>query len=208
MIFQPLSSSSMADRSPEQIGRTFSDCQVQPFHVGRVQFSGIFGITPRLIPSPGCSNSDPSLHFYNAIIPAFLDHLAKETRCFEDSLDHSPIKPEAVTRNQRNAVALHAIGNITKQIERVAVTALPHDGGGPQTRPNFDGDEDPNGRLLLAANERPNLISLQFSHWHMCNPQTIEPTAEIGGSFQPPIYSVPTDLLGLGRWQICSRPPR
>lgn len=198
MILQSLSSSRVADCSPKQRGRTLSDRQIQPLHIRSIQFPGVLGIAPSLLPFPCCSNSGLTLYFDHAIIPALFDHLTVETRCSKHPLDDRPVELESICSDQRKAVVIQSFNNISKQIQRVSVTSFPNDGGRPESRANFQRNENPDPGLLFPANQSTNLIGLQFGRLKPVDLLTIESTAALGGSFHPAIHRVPGNLLRPG----------
>ena len=69
---------------------------------------------------------------------------------------------------------------------------------GPEARPDFDGSKNPNGWLIFAADQRADLVRLQFTDLNLGNLLMIETLTRSSSLFQPAIHCVPRDLLDSG----------
>jgi len=198
MILQPLLSSRMTKAPATKVRRALPDGQVQAFNVGSIQLARILRIAPHLIPTPSRTEAGFPLHSYHAIISPFLDDLAVYAGCSKESPDNLPIELEPIGSNQRDVVSIAAGAKVSKQGECVPITPLSNNGGRPEARPYFDGRKDPNGWLIFAADQRANLIGLQFADLDLGDPSMVEQTTGGSGLFQPVIHCIPGNMLDSG----------
>ena len=89
---------------------------------------------------------------------------------------------------------MHSLRNVSKEGERVAVAPSPDDGRRPQTRPDVNRSENPEG-LLLTTDERANLVGLKFLDGQSSDCSIVESMTGVGGPFEPAIDRVPGDSL-------------
>jgi len=198
MIFQPFCSPSVAEGPTMQVGRGLPDSQVQPFDVRSVQLAGILRISPRLVPTPCRTNPGFSLHFDHAIFSSFLYDLSVQASCPEKSANDLPIELEAIGGNQWNSGCSYSSKNILKEGEGVAITSLANNSRRPEARPDFDGGENPNRWMLIAADHCADLVGLQFTNRDLLNRLMVESTTCSSGFLQPAIHCIPGNLLGSG----------
>jgi hypothetical protein len=202
VIFQTLLPTRVADRPPKKISRALSDREIQPLDERSVQFRGVLGVTQRLLKSPRVTDHGSSLDLDNAIVRTRLDDLAIETGWPKDATDNFLVKLEAVCGDQKGTFKIHSAGDVLKESERVSVASSPYDGRRPKPRPNVNRGEDPD-RVFLAADDRPNLVSLKLRDCERCSSSIVEPTTRMGGLFEPSSDGIPGDLLLPERWQTC-----
>ena len=194
VCFQSLPPSRITERPASKVRRALADRQIQPFDERRVQLRRVLAVTLRLFPSPGRTDPDSSLHSSHAIIPPRPDHLAVET----GRPKHAPydffVELESVRGYQRKTHEIHAVRNISKEGERVSVAPSPDDRRRPEPRIDVDRDEYPD-RLLLATDDRANLVGLQLLDGQARNASIIESMTGVGGPFKPAIDRMPGDSL-------------
>jgi hypothetical protein len=195
MVFQTLRTASVTKAPTMQVSRALPDGQVQPFNVGSVELERVLRIAPHLIPTPYGPKPGFPLHLHHAIISPFLDDLSVQASCSKESPDHLPIELEPVGRDQRDVVSVDPGTDVSKQGESVPIAPLSNNGRRPKARAYFDGSEDPNGRLIFAADQRADLVRLQFTDSNFGDLFMVE-AATTGSSFlQPAIHGIPRDLL-------------
>src|SRR5665811_1495562 len=190
MIFQPPRTPRMTKAPATEVCRALPDGQVQAFDVGSIQLTRILRIAPPLIPTPSRTEAGFPLHTYHAIISPFLDNLAVYASCSKESQDNLPIELEPIGSNQRDVVSIAAGAKVSKQGECVPITPLSNNGGRPEARPYFDGSKDPNRRLIFAADQRADLVRLQFTDSNLGDLFMVESTTRDSGLFQPAIHSI------------------
>ena len=111
-----------------------------------------------------------------------LDHLTIATRWPKHSSDDFLVELESIGRDQRNSFEAHPFRQVSKQVQCVAVAALADDGRWPKPGPHLDHDEDPH-RLLLAPDDRSDLVCLKFSSGEPSHFSITETTTPSGCSF-------------------------
>ena len=195
MICQSFDVPSMAERAPMQVRGTLPNRQIQSLNVRCVQFLGILGRSPEFFPTPGGTRSRLSIHFENAVIAPFLDHLTKQARRTKDAFHNLSIELEAVRSDQRDSRAFHPGTNVLEQSHRVSVTAIPDLGAWPKPGPHFDGRKDPNLRCFTAFAYGANLIGLQFSSNNVPDLEMVESTTNRRSFLKPTIHGVPAKAL-------------
>ena len=94
----------------------------------------------------------------------------------------------------RGTFEIHPVRNVSKQVQCVAVASFADHCRRPKPRPDVDHDEDPD-RLLLASDDRSDLIGLKFYRREPSYFSIIEPTTPGGCSFQPTMNRIPGDSL-------------
>jgi hypothetical protein len=82
----------------------------------------------------------------------------------------------------RNLFGIHSAGEVSKEVQRVAVAAFADRGRWPKPRPDIDHDKDPH-RLLLAPDDRSDLVRLKFSSGGPSHFSITETTTPAGCSF-------------------------
>src|SRR5262245_18690673 len=194
MIFEMLPPSSVVDRPSKKIGRALSDRKVQPLGERSVQFRGVLGVAQRLFESPRGPDQHSSLDLDNAIIPTRLDDLAVQTSWPKDATDNSLVETESVSGDQGDTLKIHSAGYVLKESKRVSVASSPYDGRRPKPRPDINRGEDPD-RVFLAADDRPNLVSLKLHDYEGCYSSIVEPTTRMGGLFEPSSDGIPGNSL-------------
>ncbi len=95
-------------------------------------------------------------------------------------------------------VSYGASAKPSKQSQGVAITPPPDDRSRPETRPDFNGSEDPNRRMPIPTDHCADLIGLQFADWDLRNPLVGESATGGSGFLQPAIRRVPGNLLDSG----------
>jgi hypothetical protein len=138
--------------------------------------------------SPLRSNLD------DTVVPTRLDHLAVQTRWSKDATDNFSVKVESVSGDQRDTFKIHSADHVLEEGERVSVASPPYDGRRPKPRPYVNGGEDPD-RVFLAADDRPNLVSLKLRNCESRYSSIVEPTTRMGCLFEPSSDGIPGDLL-------------
>lgn len=154
--------------------------------------------TPHLIPPPRCTDPGFPLYTNHAIIPSFLDDLTVQASCAKKASNDLPIKFKSVGRDQRDIVPIGPGAKLSKQGERVAIAAFANNGRRPESRPDFDGSEDPNSRIPIATDHSTDLIRLQLPDLDLGDPSMVESATGSSGFLQPAVYRVPGNLLDSG----------
>jgi hypothetical protein len=184
----------VAYRPPKKIGRALSDRKVQPLDKRSVEFRGVLGVAQRLFEAPRVADQHSSLDLDDAIVPTGLDHLAVQTRQPQNATDNSLVETESVSGDQGDTFKIHSTGYVLKESKRVSVASSPYDSRRPKPRPDVNRGEDPD-RVFLAADDRPNLVSLKLHHGECSYFSIIEPTTKVGCPFEPAIDGIPADPL-------------
>ena len=109
-----------------------------------------------------------------------------------------PIEFEPIGSDQRDVVSIAAGANVSKQGESVPIAPLSNNGGRPEARPYFDGRKDPNGWLIFAADQRADLVRLQFTDSNLGDLFMVEATARGSSFLQPVSCRIPGNLLDSG----------
>ena len=195
MIFPSLLPSRMTKASAAEVGRALPDGQVQPFDVGSVPLAGVLRVLPDLIPSPDRTRSCLPLNTYHSIFPALLEDLAVPASRPKDSLNNLTIEFETIRRVQWNSGRCYAGKNVLEEGERVSIAPPANDRRRPEAQPAFDGGENPNRWMLLAADPCANLVGRQFTNRNLLNRLMVESTTRRSGFLQPAIHCIPGHLM-------------
>src|SRR5262249_17902276 len=129
-----------------------------------------------------------------AVVPTSLDDLAVQTGWPKDASDNFSVKVEPVRGDQRDTFRLHSADYVLEESERVSIASSPYDSRRPEPRPDVNCGEDPD-RVFLAADDRPNLVSLKLRDCEGRNSSIVEPTTRMGCLFEPSSDGIPRDLL-------------
>jgi hypothetical protein len=87
-----------------------------------------------------------------------------------------------------------AVGEVSKQIQRVTVGSFADDRRRPKSGPDLDHDEDPD-LLLFASDDCSDLIGLKFCSRESLYFSITKPATAGSGSFQPTMNCIPSDSL-------------
>ena len=87
--------------------------------------------------------SAPSFDFHDRIVATGFYDLRVERRWPKDAPDDLLVEIESVGDDQGKTLVLHPVGNVAQESEGVPVASTSHHGRRPETRPDFDRDEDP-----------------------------------------------------------------
>jgi hypothetical protein len=89
------------------------------------------------------------------------------------------------------------VGEVSEQVQRVAIAAFADHRRQPKPRPDLKDNKDPD-RPLLASDDRLDLIGLKFREGEFSYFLIIEPATPAGCSFQPTMHRIPGDSQGSG----------
>jgi hypothetical protein len=140
------------------------------------------------------SDYGSSLHPDHAIVPARLDHLTVNTRWPKHSPDNSLVELESIRRDEWSNFKIDSVGEVSKQVQRVAVASFADDRRWPKPRPDVEHNENPD-RLFPAPDDRSDLVCLNLHHRESFYFSIIETTTAAGCLFQPTMNRIPGNSL-------------
>src|SRR5262249_47335089 len=148
----------------------------------------------RLFESPRVTDPHSSLDLDDAIVLTGFDHLAVQTCWPQNAADNSLVEFKSVSDDHRETFKIHSAGYVLKESKRYSVASSPYNGRRPKPRPDVNRGEDPN-RVFLAADDRPDLVSLKLRDCESRYSSIIEPTTRMGCLFEPSGDGIPGDVL-------------
>ncbi len=194
MFFKLLRRTSVGKRSSRKIRRALPDGQIQALDERRIQSRRVLGVVERFFESPCGSQQRSTFDLHDSIIPSRLEHLAVESRWAKDAPYNPLVEIESVGDDQRKALEIHAVGNVANERQSISVASSSSHRRWPEPRPDFDRRENPYG-TRFSADERANLIRLEFLDDESGDPFAVESTTGVRGFLKPARDGVPSNAL-------------
>ena len=169
-----------------------ANCQIQALAERRVQHRRVLGIEKCTLEFPCVSDDLPPLHADDAVVPSRLDHLSVEARPPKHFTNDPFLELESVGDDKWDRVRHHSPDTIPQEYSRVTVTPATDNGRRPDSRPDIERGENPDG-LILPGHDCTNLVGLKFGDVELGNGSVIELSTGHRRLLEPAIDGVPRE---------------